>query len=61
MVGVTAGGPAQNYSEDLEYGTPKMRARSYLRKTISDPKIQEKLVHEFERAFYAVLERYNRS
>jgi HK97 gp10 family phage protein len=61
MVGVTAGGPAENYGEDLEYGTAKMKARSYLRKTISDPQIQEKLAHEFERAFYAVLERYNRS
>jgi len=60
-VGTLADGPAQNYWKYLEYGTARMQARPFLRPTIADKKVQAMLVSEFERTFYAVLERYNRS
>lgn len=62
MVGISSSGPAANYAGILEdeYGTAGKRARPFLRPTIQNKEIQSKLIHEFERAFYTVLEKYNR-
>jgi HK97 gp10 family phage protein len=59
-VGVTSSGPAANYAKYLEYGTARMAPRSFLQKTIEDPRIQEKLAQAFENAFFQRLEKYNK-
>ena len=59
-VWVSSTGPAVNYAKYLEYGTARMAPRSFLQKTIEDPRIQEKLAKAFETAFFQRLERYNK-
>lgn len=58
-VWVSSSGPAINYAKYLEFGTPKMAPRSFLQKTIEDPRIQSKLAKTFETAFFTRLQRYN--